>query len=161
MKKGGSAKIVVAAVGKIRRGEWKSVQTEYFGRLKRYTKVQLVEVKDAVGQGYPDAVAIRREGEQLLKVSDTAQKRILLTADGQEMSSEELAAFLRGQMETYDQIAFLIGGPLGFSDEVQAAADAHLSLSRLTFTHEMARVIFLEQLYRAFTIQRGQKYHKG
>ncbi len=161
MKKGRSAKIIIAAVGKLRQREWKAAQADYLGRVKRYTDVQLVEVKDAVGQGYPDAVAIKREGEQLLKASDTAQRRILLTADGREMSSDELATFVQEQMETYDQIAFLIGGPLGFADEVEEVADARLSLSRLTFTHEMARVIFLEQLYRAFTIQRGQKYHKG
>ncbi len=161
MKKGGSAKIVIAAVGKMRRHEWKTVQVDYLQRLKRYTDVQLVEVKDAVGHGFPDAVAMRREGEQLIKASTAARRRILLSADGKEMSSEGLAAFVQVQMETYDQIAFLIGGPLGFADEVREVADARLSLSRLTFPHEMARVIFLEQLYRAFTILRGHKYHKG
>ena len=61
----------------------------------------------------------------------------------------------------YDQIGFLIGGPLGFADEVSKAADARLSLSQLTFPHELARIVFLEQLYRAFTILRGYKYHKA
>ncbi len=161
MKKGRSDKIVVAAVGKLRRREWKALQEDYLQRLQRYTDVRLVEVKDAVGHGYPDVVAMRREGEQLLKASAAARRRILLTSDGKEMSSEGLAAFIQVQMETYDQIAFLIGGPLGFADEVSNSADACLSLSRLTFPHELARIVFLEQLYRAFTILRGHKYHKA
>jgi len=160
MKKGRSDKVVVAAVGKLRRREWKTVQADYLQRLQRFTDVRLVEVKDAVGRGYPDAVAVRREGKQLLKVSEAAQRRILLTSDGDEMSSGRLATFVQAQMETYDQVAFLIGGPLGFADEVSKAADSRLSLSRLTFPHELARIVFLEQLYRAFTILRGHKYHK-
>jgi len=161
MKKGRSAKIVIAAVGKLRQREWQSVQTDYLLRLKRYTDVQLVEVKDSIGRGYPEAVAVRREGELLIKATATVQRRILLSADGKEMSSERLAAFIQTLLETYDQTAFLIGGPVGFSDEVGKLADLRLSLSRLTFPHEMARIIFLEQLYRAFTILRGQKYHKA
>ena len=161
MKKGRSNKIVVVAVGKLRRREWKAVQADYLHRLQRYTDVGLVEVKDAVGRGYSDAVAMRREGEQLLKASAAAQRRILLTSEGDELSSEKLAAFVQAHMETYDQIGFLIGGPLGFADEVSKAADARLSLSQLTFPHELARIVFLEQLYRAFTILRGHKYHKA
>jgi 23S rRNA (pseudouridine1915-N3)-methyltransferase len=105
-------------------------------------------------------VAKDREGQKLLKASAAAQRRILLTEDGREMSSKKLARFVRSQLETYDRIAFLIGGPLGFADEVIAEADFRLALSQLTFPHEMARIIFLEQLYRAFTILKGQKYHK-
>lgn len=161
MKKGRSDKIVVAAVGKLRRGELKALQADYLKRLQRYTAIRLVEVKDAVGRGYPDAVAMQREGEQLIKATGTAQRRILLSSDGKEMTSEGLAVFVQAQLETYDQIAFLIGGPLGFAAEVSEAANARLSLSKLTFPHELARIIFLEQLYRAFTILRGQKYHKA
>jgi len=161
MKKGRSDKIVIAAVGKLRSREWQAVQADYLQRIQRYSNVRLVEVKDSVGRGYPDAVAMRREAELLLKASTAAQRRILLTSEGKEMSSTGLAAFIQKQMENYDQIAFLIGGPLGFADEVNAEADARLSLSRLTFPHELARIIFLEQLYRAFTILRGQKYHKA
>lgn len=161
MKKARSDKIIVSAVGKLRSREWSAIQADYLQRLQRYTDIRLVEVKDAVGQGFPDVVAKNREGEQLLSATSTAQRRILLTENGKEMSSKKLARFIQSQLETYDQIAFLIGGPLGFADEVIAAADFQLALSRMTFTHEMARIIFLEQLYRAFTILRGQKYHKA
>ncbi|UCC52006.1 MAG: 23S rRNA (pseudouridine(1915)-N(3))-methyltransferase RlmH [Anaerolineaceae bacterium] len=160
MKKGRSNQITVAAVGKLRRREWQAVQVDYLRRLQRYADVELVEVKDAVGQGFPDAVALLREGEQLLKATAVARQRILLTSDGREMSSVELASFIQKRVETYGQIAFLLGGPLGFADGVIEAANMHLSLSRLTFPHELARILFLEQLYRAFTILRGEKYHK-
>jgi 23S rRNA (pseudouridine1915-N3)-methyltransferase len=160
MTKGGSDKIIVAAVGKLRHRDWAAIQADYLKRLQRYTKVGLVEVKDAVGRGFPDAVAMRREGEQLLKVSASAQRRILLSEHGKELSSKGLATFIQMQMESSNQIAFMIGGPLGFADEVVQAADMRLALSRLTFPHEMARIVFLEQLYRAFTILRRQQYHK-
>ncbi len=160
MKKGQSDKIIIAAVGKLRRREWKALQADYLQRLERYTNVRLVEVKDYVGRGYPDKVAMQREAEKLLGAASSAQRIILLAEDGRVMSSKRLATFVRIQLETYGQIAFLIGGPLGFGDEAIQKSDISFSLSRLTFPHEMARIIFLEQLYRAFTILRGQKYHK-
>jgi 23S rRNA (pseudouridine1915-N3)-methyltransferase len=160
MKKGSSVQITVAAVGKLRRREWQAAQADYLKRLQRYAHVELLEVKDAVGQGFPDAVAKRREGEQLLKATAVARRRILVTAEGKELSSQGLAAFVQKQMETYGRIAFLLGGPMGFSTEVMEAATVRLSLSQLTFPHELARIIFLEQLYRAFTILRGENYHK-
>ena len=155
-----TGQISIAAVGKLRRREWLETQNDYLKRLKRYTKVNLAEVKDSVGRGYPDSVAVQREGEQLLKATESSSRRLLLTSDGDELSSEAFAALVGKQLETYGHIAFLIGGPLGFSDEAIENADARLSLSRLTFTHELARILFLEQLYRAFTILRGEPYHK-
>ena len=83
-----------------------------------------------------------------------------MTADGRQMDSPELAAYLQTQLETYGELTFLIGGPVGFNSTVIAAAHERLSLSTMTFTHEMARVILLEQLYRAFTILHGEPYHK-
>jgi 23S rRNA (pseudouridine1915-N3)-methyltransferase len=156
----GTGKITIAAVGKLRRREWLAIQHDYLKRLMRYMDVRLVEVKDSVGRGFPDSVAVQREGEQLLHATEDAQRRLLLAPDGEEMSSEEFAAFVDKQIVIYGRIAFLIGGPLGFSEETIGGADARLSLSRLTFPHELARILFLEQLYRAFTILRGEPYHK-
>ncbi|MBP6806203.1 MAG: 23S rRNA (pseudouridine(1915)-N(3))-methyltransferase RlmH, partial [Chloroflexi bacterium] len=76
------------------------------------------------------------------------------------LTSPALAQFLQKQIEVHGRLAFLIGGPVGFSDDVLAAAHHQIALSPLTFTHELARVIFLEQLYRAFTILNGENYHK-
>jgi len=96
----------------------------------------------------------------LLAAAPRGARLIVMTADGREMSSPELAAYLQAQLESFGALAFLIGGPLGFDPAVSAAAHDRLALSRLTFPHELARVILLEQLYRAFTIVHGEPYHK-
>ena len=85
---------------------------------------------------------------------------VALSATGRQMDSPGLAAFLQKQIEIYGSLAFLIGGPVGLAAEVLTSCDDTLSLSPLTFPHELARVILLEQLYRAATIISGEKYHK-
>jgi 23S rRNA (pseudouridine1915-N3)-methyltransferase len=157
---GKTGQIIIAAVGRLKRREWQTAQGDYLKRLKRYSAVSVVEVKDSVGRGFPDAVAMEREGEALLKATSEARRRILLTPNGRELDSEGFAAHLQRQIELYGHLSFLIGGPLGFSQEVESAAEEGFSLSRLTFPHELARIMFLEQLYRAFTILRGEPYHK-
>lgn len=151
--------ITLAAVGKLRERHWQHAQDEYARRLSHYTDFTLVEVKDMVGKSLPDAVAVAREGELLLAAS-RGQRTILLTADGRQMTSPELSVYLREQLEQFGHLVFLIGGPIGFDRAVLEAAHDRLSLSRFTFPHELARVVFLEQLYRAFTILLGEPYHK-
>lgn len=160
MSTGKTGQIVVAAVGRLKRSEWQSAQALYHKRLEHYTNFSLVELKDSVGRGFPDAIALQREGEALLQAAGGAQRRILLDPRGRSFTSRQFAAFLQRQIELYGRLAFLVAGPLGFDEAVQEAAHDSLSLSRLTFPHELARIIFLEQLYRAFTILRGEPYHK-
>ena len=160
MSNGKIGQITVAAVGRIKRSEWQSAQDDYVKRLKRYTSLSVREVKDSVGRGFPDTVAMQREGEALLKASEKARQRILLSPEGSEMSSKQFARYLKRQIEQHCHLSFLIGGPLGFAPEVESAAQDSISLSRLTFPHELARIVFLEQLYRAFAILRGEPYHK-
>lgn len=160
MANGQAGHIMVAAVGKLKRREWRAAQEDYLTRLNRYTDASLQEVKDAVGRGFEDAVAMSREGEALLNATADGQRRILLSADGRAYSSPQFARFLREQIELYGRVAFLVGGPLGFAPTVEAAADSRLALSKMTFPHDLARIMLLEQLYRAFTILRGEPYHK-
>ena len=155
-----AGKVVIIAVGKLQSSYWRAAQQEYLKRLHRYTDVTLVEVKDVVGRSVPDAAAMQREGAALLAAARDARRTIALTAAGKQMDSPQLADFLRQQIEVYGSLAFLIGGPVGLASEVLAACDDALSLSQLTFPHELARVILLEQLYRAATIIGGEKYHK-
>lgn len=155
-----SGQVAIIAVGKLRAGHWRVAQEEYLGRLRRYTKVRLFEVRDCTGYGLPDVVATKREGEQLLKAAQDARRRIALTHTGRGMSSPHLATFLRKQIDLYGHLAFLIGGPVGLSRDVMDTCDILLSLSPLTFPHELARIILLEQLYRAATILGGEPYHK-
>jgi 23S rRNA (pseudouridine1915-N3)-methyltransferase len=151
---------MLITVGRLKRAYWKQAQREYQERLQHYTDFGLVEVKDVVGQGLPDKAALKREGEQLLKAAESAARRIALTPVGVQMSSTQLATYLQRQVQLFRRLAFFIGGPLGFSDELLAACDEQLSLSTLTFPHELARIMFLEQLYRAATIISGEQYHK-
>ncbi len=152
--------ITVAAVGRLRERHWQTAQEEYTRRLRNYTDFNLVEVKDAVGKSLPDGVAVAREGEQLLAAAPRGSRLILMSAEGRVMSSPELADYLQSQLEIHGHLTFLIGGPIGFDEAVTAAAHEQLALSRMTFPHELARVVLLEQLYRAFTILHGEPYHK-
>jgi 23S rRNA (pseudouridine1915-N3)-methyltransferase len=152
--------LTLAAVGRLRERHWLAAQNEYIQRLGRYTDFKLVEVRDAVGKSLPDSVAMAREGEQLLAAVPRGARAIVISADGREMSSTDLANYLQSQLELHGELAFLIGGPLGFDSAVIAAADDRLALSRMTFPHELARIVLLEQLYRAFTILHGEPYRK-
>ncbi len=104
---------------------------------------------------------ISRESERILKATKNEGPLILLDREGKELSSEEFSAFIQKlQNEGHGKVFFAIGGPLGVSRELKKRAYFVLSISRMTFTHEMARLIIAEQLYRACTIIRGEKYHK-
>jgi 23S rRNA (pseudouridine1915-N3)-methyltransferase len=152
--------LAIIAVGKMRTPHWLAAQADYLARLPHYCDVDLIEVRDAVGSGLPEAVAMQKEGERLLKAAADSHRLIALTPTGQHTTSENLAKFVSQQLERYGRIAFLIGGPLGFAPEVTQATHTQLALSYLTFPHELARVILLEQLYRAFTILNNEPYHK-
>ena len=152
--------LTVAAVGRLREPHWQAAQDEYVRRLRRYTDFQLVEVKDVIGRALPDTAAAAREGEALLAAAPRGARLVLMTAGGRQHSSPELAAWLQTQLEQVGTLAFLIGGPVGFDPATIAAAHEQLALSRLTLPHELARVVLLEQLYRAFTIIHGEPYHK-
>lgn len=155
-----SGQITIAAIGKLKSLQFRFIQDDYLKRLQRHTRLELVEMKDTVGRGLPDPVAIEREGQQLLKATEQANRRIALTPTGSQFNSLELAEFVKNQIGLYTHIAFLIGGPLGLSPDLLQNCQATLALSRLTFTHEIARLILLEQLYRAATIVAGEPYHK-
>ena len=152
--------IAIIAVGKLRTAHWLAAQDDYLDRLPHYCDVELVEVKDAVGQGLPDDAAMAREGEAVLQAAAASHRLIALTPQGQHTTSEKLATFVQRELGRYGRLAFLIGGPLGFSPQVYDAAHVQLALSYLTLPHELARIVLLEQLYRAFTILNNEPYHK-
>lgn len=152
--------ITLIAVGKIKTSYWVAAQKEYLERARRYATVDLVEVKDRVGQGEPDVAACEKEGNDILKAASGIPGLISLHPAGTLFSSPDWSKALRHWTETYSRVAFVIGGPVGLSDAVLKKSTAQLSLSPMTFPHEMARIVFLEQLYRAFSLQKGEKYHK-
>ena len=100
-----------------------------------------------------------KEGESILRLLQPSDMVVLLDERGKEPRSIELAEWLQRQQQTARRLVFIIGGPYGFSQQVYSRADSMLSLSRLTFSHQMVRLIFVEQLYRACTIIKGEPYH--
>ena len=148
-------------LGKTREPYLASGITDYVKRLGRYIATDIKILKERKPQkGEPDDLLIERESEILLQ---GAQGSLLVCLDrtGKQLDSLELAAQIqRWEMQGQKKITFIIGGHLGLSPTLLTRADLVFSLSRLTLTHEMSRLLLLEQLYRACTIKAGEKYHK-
>lgn len=134
---------------------------EYLGRLKHYCDMQLVVIPALknLGKASPEEVK-EREGELIMKQLEKVDQVVLLDEHGKEHTSVGFSEFLQKQMNAgVRTLAFVIGGAYGFSPAVYAAAGHKISLSQMTFNHQMVRLFFLEQLYRAHTILRHEKYH--
>jgi len=131
-------------------------------RLRTYTQVAYDEVKPIkIRKGRPEAEILSAEGDAIARRVAPGDYVVALDRSGCHYDSEELAKWLEGlSVETKGWVCLAIGGPLGLSKVLLERSDKVLSLSKLTLTHEMTRLVLLEQLYRAFTIMRGQKYHK-
>lgn len=158
-----SMKIVIAAVGKTSTPYIIEGISEYFHRLERYIKVETVIIPDVKGaKGMSEEMQKVAEGRQLLGVLTAGDVAVLLDERGSQLSSRQLADTIdRAMNQGVKRLVFMIGGPYGFSDEVYARVRQRISLSRMTFTHEMVRLFFVEQIYRAMTILRGEPYHHG
>jgi 23S rRNA (pseudouridine1915-N3)-methyltransferase len=134
---------------------------QYFSRLAHYVSVSVKTLKVKGKAQRNDAITREEEGKLLLGHVPAGAFKVVLDSRGRQFSSEEMAGLLeQWEQQGLKQISFLIGGALGLSSEVVQEADLLISLSRMTFTHDMARLFLLEQLYRAFTIKAGEKYHK-
>jgi len=131
-------------------------------RLQSYAQVEWIEVKPVrMTKGRPEEEILHLEGQALIRKRGPKDYLVALDRTGRQYGSEEFAGRLeKVAMNASGGITFMIGGPLGLSGDVLAESDEILSLSRFTFTHEMSRVLLLEQIYRAFTILKGEKYHK-
>lgn len=158
-------KITIVAVGRIKEKYLTDAVAEYAKRLGRYCRLEIVEVPDErTPDGASEAVEAKireREGERILQKIPEGVYMIALAIDGHTPDSVELAR----QMESWNvggvsHMVFVIGGSLGLSNEVLARADYQLSFSRMTFPHQLMRVILLEQIYRSFRIRNHEPYHK-
>ena len=129
-------------------------------RLKHYCKFEILQIELPTKLKSTDVELIKKnEGELLLKKINATDFLILLDENGKEFHSKDFAEFIRKQSLHQSSLTFVIGGAYGFSKEVYARANAKLSLSKMTFSHQLIRLIFAEQLYRAFTIMKGEPYH--
>ncbi|MCM3478958.1 23S rRNA (pseudouridine(1915)-N(3))-methyltransferase RlmH [Caldibacillus thermoamylovorans] len=158
-------KISIIAVGRLKEKYLKQGIDEYLKRLSAYAKVEIIEVADEKAPEHLSEAEMeevkRKEGERILSHLSEDTYIITLEISGRMLSSEQLAAKI-DELGTYgkSKLAFIIGGSLGLSKEVQNRSDLALSFSKMTFPHQLMRVILLEQIYRAYRINRGEPYHK-
>jgi 23S rRNA (pseudouridine1915-N3)-methyltransferase len=154
-------KIVLIIVGKTVE-EWlkKGIQN-YVERIGHFAPFEIQVIPDLKNTKNMDtSIQKEREGESIIKLLQRGDDVILLDDKGMEMTSEDMSAWMDKKMSlSVKRLVFIIGGPYGFSKEVYDSANAKLSLSKMTFSHQMVRLIFVEQLYRAFTIINGMPYH--
>ncbi len=154
-------KFLIPFLGKTREPYLDAGIRDYANRLSRFAPVEIPVLKERYSRKDPDEVVKLHDAQLLLEQMGSAGLCIALDPTGKTLDSEELAGLLMGwENQGVATSCFLIGGHLGLHRTVLERADLILSLSRLTFTHEMTRLILLEQLYRACTIKAGHNYHK-
>lgn len=154
-------KIAIIAVGKTSTDYVARGVDEFIKRSNRYINVELSVIPDIkTSKALTEESQKQQEGKAILAAMQSGDIVILLDERGKELTSREFSALIERRMvQGIKRLVFVIGGPYGFSKEVYDRADSKLSLSRMTFTHEMVRLFFMEQIYRAMTIMRGEPYH--
>ncbi|MDT0693287.1 23S rRNA (pseudouridine(1915)-N(3))-methyltransferase RlmH [Staphylococcus chromogenes] len=158
-------KITIIAVGKLKEKYWKQAIAEYEKRLSAYTKIDIIEVPD---EKAPETMSDKeielvkeKEGQRILAKVKPQSTVITLEIQGKMLSSESLAKELDQRMtQGASDFTFIIGGSNGLHQDVMKRSNFALSFSKMTFPHQMMRVVLLEQVYRAFKINRGEAYHK-
>ena len=154
-------KIRLILIGKTNTAYLKTGESDYENRLKHYCKFEellIPKIKNSGKLSHSDVKI--KEGKLILKSLDQNDQIILLEEKGKSFSSVDFSNFLNQKLlSSNKRLVFVIGGAFGFSEEVYKRANLKLSLSKMTFSHQMIRLIFKEQLYRAFTILKGEKYH--
>jgi 23S rRNA (pseudouridine1915-N3)-methyltransferase len=156
--------VTILAVGGLKERYWVDATAEYTKRLAAFCKLEIAELTEYRLPQNPSAAEIAKcvqeEGKRILEKIPPHSYRVALCIEGGEISSEALAAKLRDLANSHSHIVWIIGGSHGLADEVKKQADLRLSLSPMTFPHQLARVMLLEQIYRGFSIAAGSKYHK-
>ena len=154
-------KVVLLMVGKTDAGSWNDALVAYSDRLKHYIPFETAVIKDLKNaKNRPEAQQKMLEGAFILQALAAGDDCILLDERGKQFTSKQFASWLEKKMQSASKrLVFVTGGPYGFSDEVYDRSSEQLALSKMTFSHQMVRPIFVEQLYRAMTILRGEPYH--
>ena len=151
-------KIIILAVGGLKEKYWRDAINEYEKRLKTLCAFEICELPESKAEG---AAACDDEGKRILQKIPTGFAVVPLCIEGKELSSNELSDFLqKSAVSGKSGVCFIIGGSWGLSDEVKSKADLKLSFSRMTFPHQLFRVMLTEQIYRAYMISANSKYHK-
>ena len=150
--------IKIICVGKIKEKYFVDAIKEYQKRISKYTSIEIVEVID---EGSNDVkVILKREKERILNHLDKKSHFILLDLDGKQMTSEEFSKTINNTLIYNSNIVFIVGGSYGVDEEIKKMANFTISFSKMTFPHQLFRVILLEQIYRAYKIMNNESYHK-
>ena len=149
--------IKIICVGSIKEKELASLIQEYLKRITKYTKIEIIEVAD---YSYNLKDTLKVEGESILKHINDKDYVITLEIDGKELNSIEFSEKIRTTYIVNSNIDFVIGGSYGLDDTVKSRSNFKMSFSKLTFPHQLFRLILLEQIYRAFKIINNESYHK-
>lgn len=154
-------KITLLAIGKTDNRDLQALIDEYVKRLSHYISFSFEIIPDAKNtKNLSETQQKQLEGAEILKRLQNSDHLVLLDENGKQYNSVGFSAFLQKQMNSgLKNLVFVIGGPYGFSEEVYSRANGKLSLSKMTFSHQMVRLFFVEQLYRGFTILRNEPYH--
>ena len=154
-------KIVLMQTGKTTEKHIAEGVEVYSARIRKYSGFEIITLPDIKNaRNMPEQEHKSREGKKIVTSTGEGDFIVLLDEKGKEFSTVEFAEWMKKRlMSSGSRILFVIGGPWGFSDEVYNIADLKISLSRMTFPHQLVRLIFVEQLYRAFTIIKGEPYH--
>lgn len=158
------AQITLISIGTLKEAYLKDAFSEYKKRLSQYARVDEINLKEEEIKNESDNTEIKRaldsEGDKILQAIPKGAYKIALCVEGRQFDSPELAKIISSAVDTNGKIALIIGSSHGLADKVKASADLKLSVSKLTFPHQLMRVILAEALYRSFTIINGKRYHK-
>ena len=150
--------IKIIAIGKIKEQFYKDAIEEYIKRLSKYTEVSIIELEDK--KTTDKVVALREEEKRIIKYVNPKDYIVSLAIEGKELDSIEFANKIDSIHNNYNNITFIIGGSCGLSNEIKSKSNMLLSFSKLTFPHQLFRIILLEQIYRAYKINNNEEYHK-
>ena len=151
--------IKLVVIGETNNKNLKVLIDHYTHKLNHYIKFDLIIIKDQKKK-LPKSIQIQKEGEKILSILKKNEFIILLDENGEHKSSVGFSKFIQKKLNSgMKTLTFIIGGPYGFSSEIKSMSNYQLSLSKMTFSHEMIRMFFTEQLYRAFSILKNEPYH--
>ncbi len=148
----------VICVGKLKETYWKEALAEYQKRLSKYTNLEIIELPDESTED--KKVALKKEGERILKVINQKDFIVTLEIEGKEYDSLTFSKKIEAWLIENSNLTFIIGGSYGLSPEVKNLANERISFSKMTFPHQLFRVLLLEQIYRGFKISHHESYHK-
>ena len=150
--------IKIICIGRLKEKYLTDAQEEYLKRLKKYTNIELIELNDSNIDD--EKLALEKEKDQILKYIKPKEYLITLEIEGQQLSSLELAEKIDKTLITNSDITFIIGGSYGIHQQIKEKSNFKLSFSKMTFPHQLFRILLLEQIFRSYKILNNEKYHK-